>query len=387
MRNKIIKLSEKLSWGLNIFLLPLSLLMCKSQDISKYILNHTMEIYSRFSRFYFYKYSRYDKYPVKGLASNTGIADTAIILQGPVKYENNFTLLTAIRYKKIYPNVKVIVSTWENESDRFCDECEKNGIICLRNKLPENKINTNYQIFSSLCGVRFVEENNEIKYVLKTRTDQRIYNENFIENLKAMLDEYPIHGNHYHMNDRMIFLNAEGSTYKYYHISDMFVFGNKLDLLKMYSIPFTDISSNLPVDDDTKNKIMFIKRYEHMPEYDIYSFYNKFPDYDDFIKARYTIVSELYIIHSFWKLCMSEEGFKYSRKGELWKYWDFVGNYSIVIDTDDLELIWPKYIFEFWSSSNTQKLGQLSHANWLRLKQYMERLEQFDRSSIQESNM
>ena len=44
--------------------------------------------------------------------------DTAIMLQGPIVKENDFTYETIKLYQNNFPNAKIILSTWRNESIR-----------------------------------------------------------------------------------------------------------------------------------------------------------------------------------------------------------------------------------------------------------------------------
>lgn len=40
------------------------------------------------------------------------IDDTAIVIQGPITYENGYTEYTAKFYREIYPNIPIVISTW-----------------------------------------------------------------------------------------------------------------------------------------------------------------------------------------------------------------------------------------------------------------------------------
>ena len=65
-------------------------------------------------------------------------SDTAIVLQGPIAYENNYTADTIRLYRKVYPNAPIVVSTWPGEStDDFRKICRENSVALLENVPPE----------------------------------------------------------------------------------------------------------------------------------------------------------------------------------------------------------------------------------------------------------
>ena len=43
---------------------------------------------------------------------------TAIVIQGPIKYEDNFTYETVKLYNLLYPECEVVLSTWEDEAEK-----------------------------------------------------------------------------------------------------------------------------------------------------------------------------------------------------------------------------------------------------------------------------
>ena len=78
--------------------------------------------------------------------------DTAIVIQGPLAYDNNYTVETFKLYRSIYPNVPIVVSTWKNEATKaFREECEKNSIVLLESELPSSSdfYNMNKQLVSA----------------------------------------------------------------------------------------------------------------------------------------------------------------------------------------------------------------------------------------------
>ena len=94
--------------------------------------------------------------------------DTAIVLQGPIEYTNNYTEETFKLYRLIYPNVPIVISTWKGgATDNFRKECEENSVILLENEIPTPRgiANINLQLKSSLQGVKFIRDNTNAKFV------------------------------------------------------------------------------------------------------------------------------------------------------------------------------------------------------------------------------
>ena len=160
-----------------------------------------------------------------------------IVIQGPIAKENDFTLETVKYYGKIYPNVLVIVSTWENEDKQYLKqfESEKNCKVVL-NKPPTNPGtgNVNYQILSSLGGVKEAEQY-EKKYVLKTRSDMRITAVGVLEILQQYISEYAVADVlREKQKQRLVFFNA--FLFHPYHASDFFCFGTTQDIIDYYDV-------------------------------------------------------------------------------------------------------------------------------------------------------
>ena len=92
----------------------------------------------------------------------------AIILQGPIDNEENFTLETIRIYKKIFPNARIILSTWENENINQIRLIQKENIDLIQNKIPRNSGtgNINLQLKSTSAGIELAKSEG-IKYTLK----------------------------------------------------------------------------------------------------------------------------------------------------------------------------------------------------------------------------
>ena len=61
----------------------------------------------------------------------------AIIIQGPIENEDEFTLETVKIYKKIFPNTKIILSTWNTEKQSIIDKFKRENIEIILNEIPK----------------------------------------------------------------------------------------------------------------------------------------------------------------------------------------------------------------------------------------------------------
>ena len=132
-------------------------------------------------------------------------------------------------YYKSYPNIPIIVSTWEN-SDVTCDI----NTTLIKSKYPKDTgiQNKNLQIQSTIAGLSLVTT----KYVIKLRGDEEY------SNLKHAIDILL-------KNDDKILTSPvffrEWNMYPY-HISDHILIGKTLNINKM----FTEAAKNSVLGND-----------------------------------------------------------------------------------------------------------------------------------------
>jgi hypothetical protein len=158
-----------------------------------------------------------------------------LVLQGPLQLTRSFTLETVRLYKKNFPTADVIVSTWEGEDAATIDKLRQSGAIVLTSTLPSNRGpgNVNLQAASAAAGVR---EANRLgaEYVLKQRSDERIYNALALEMMVSMLLQFPP-GAKSGQQKRIIFGNG-GPAFNPYWMGEI-VFGSAQDMMEYYSSP------------------------------------------------------------------------------------------------------------------------------------------------------
>lgn len=120
--------------------------------------------------------------------------ETAIIIQGPVIYDDDFTYRTVRLYKLLFPGAMVILSTWDTEANKpeFLP-FKTLGIEIVLSKVPDHKgiLNLNYQVLSTYNGLKRAKEKGCV-YALKTRTDFRIHAEECLSHFKHLTKSFPL---------------------------------------------------------------------------------------------------------------------------------------------------------------------------------------------------
>lgn len=257
------------------------------------------------------------------------IPSLCIVIQGPIVKENDFTLETCKIYKKIFNNSEtIILSTWDTEDKKYLKNFEAIGVKVLLSKAPDfaGRANLNYQILSTMKGLKEGEKLG-CEYAIKTRTDQRFYSTNLSRDLFNLLKIYPPSPN-YNMHSRLVALSFNSFKYRYYGISDMFLFGNTQDMLKYWNSPL-----------DTK--------YKTIKQKDLWQQY----------------CSETYIaLHFLKNIGVTPE---YTLK-HTWKIYK---DLFIFIDKEILDMYWPKYtnLNSRWRLFRPNMLEEMRHSDWLNL--------------------
>lgn len=162
--------------------------------------------------------------------------NVCIVIQGPIKKEDNFTIETIKLYKKYYRKTPIVVSTWDTESEEDLNIIKQlcgDDNVCISHF--EKDCSVNYQRTTSSAGVAKATEIG-CRYVLKTRTDQRIYQSRILSSFIKLMHDYPI----------LIKCSAKGriiscglSTFsdRLYNVSDMMIFGFTEDVQRYFSCP------------------------------------------------------------------------------------------------------------------------------------------------------
>ena len=189
------------------------------------------------------EYCAYDIRPKKAencaslKLTNSSLPSYAVILQGPIMEQDNFTLETIRFYHKVFPDGKLIVSTWDTAPVSQLKALKKEGAEIVLSKLPKMSglMNVNYQFASTLAGIRKAKELG-CEYVFKTRSDQRIYRNNAYEMMYALLKQFPCKKQDI-QRERIIFMaSREGNMLWSCHYNDCLAFGTIKDMECFYDM-------------------------------------------------------------------------------------------------------------------------------------------------------
>jgi len=174
-----------------------------------------------------------------GLQSDVQITPTslAIVMQGQLILKNKFTLETILIYKKTFPpNTVLIVSTWKGSDEKTVKLLRESGVVVLLHDKP--KIggigNINFQIISTRAGIREAKKHN-VQYILKTRTDIRMYSTNIAEYLVSMCNMFIVPQN-YTQEKRIVAFSVNTYKYRPYSISDLTLFGTTHDIEEYFTV-------------------------------------------------------------------------------------------------------------------------------------------------------
>ncbi len=159
---------------------------------------------------------------------------TAIVIQGPIKKDDDFTLETVRLYKRLYPECVLILSTWNNEKEYLESFYKEGTVICL-SELPEHSgaLNCNFQGVSSHAGVAKAVELN-CERICKTRTDQRFYLPDLFKYLEDLTELFPLRIDT-QQKERLISISSTSFSHRPYHVCDMFLYGDAADVAGYFS--------------------------------------------------------------------------------------------------------------------------------------------------------
>jgi WavE lipopolysaccharide synthesis len=163
-----------------------------------------------------------------------------IVMQGPVVTENDFTLETLRLYGKHAPECRRILSTWKETPRPVLEAIAAEGVELVLSDKPANPglYNVNLQLVGAASGVRAAVAGGA-EWILKTRTDQRLYGESTLGFLVGLAKTFPVRGS-YDQRYRVIGLGQGSLKYAPYHLTDQTVFGHAEDLLKYWTPPLRE---------------------------------------------------------------------------------------------------------------------------------------------------
>jgi hypothetical protein len=176
----------------------------------------------------------------------------AIVIQGPIWSADDFTVETVRIYRRHMPDCKIVLSTWKDTPKHDLDLIAEEGVEIVLSDKPTipGPYNVNMQIVSASGGMRRAAELG-VEWVIKSRTDQRLYQPTIMSSLISLAQLFPPLGTAATTQKYRVFGMA-GGTFKFapYHLSDQTVFGHVDDMLSYWSPPLreTPLPESFPTD-------------------------------------------------------------------------------------------------------------------------------------------
>ena len=267
--------------------------------------------------------------------SSSEIDNVAIVIQGPLRLKNDFTLETAKLYRRFYPNCEIILSTWENENEQYTNKFLDLGVHVIRSKMLHKDLrkftSVNLQRETSLAGIKKAKDLG-CEYVAKTRTDQRMYSPSAIKLLLKMINLYPLENGLKTAHKRIITCSVGTFSNRCYNVSDLFLFGTIFDMERYFSCPL-----------DTRD-------------------HKTLPLYKDEAENSKNRFGEIWFASHYFELCGNELKWTKEDSNEL------RNDYFIIVDNEMIDLFWDKYtILEYrWRNYLNQiSLDLVTYADWL----------------------
>ena len=362
------KIAEKvLDPIIRFFNFPIAYLAGRSERMEKAILWPVIKSYATQSKDWIIQYTKLpknvEKIPVEWPDDNR-FAGYAIILQGPVRSEENFTVETVKYYKRCYPGVTVIVSTWTGSDTAAKAEAEKLGAVWIESEPPEARGagNVNMQLDSSLAGMKKAKALG-CRYAMKTRTDQRIYANDVLQYFRDLQEMFPS-GDLEIMPHRLVYISRDAS-YRYipFSLGDLVVFGETDEMVKLYSIKRDERSNDFRVvhredvhrvTDEIRDKLE--ARCDGSP-------YELFPDFEEWFYDY--MIAESHISFQFFS-----ENICPVRRGDdlMDAYYTYLKKYAVVADVEKVLIYFPKYPLHSrrsYNEFNTE--GKMDFKRWLEI--------------------
>lgn len=295
--------------------------------------------------------------------------DTAIVMQGPIEYTYDFTLETLYRYREIYPDAIIILSTWKSEiTEEFRWRAESIGIIILETNMPEDRgaFNVKLQLLGSYTGISLASEIEGIRYVLKTRTDQRIFLPDFLTYMKNLLKMYKVQSEE--LTERIIFLGGyQSSCTCPFEICDFMAFGAVEDIKKIYESSgdsdrlCKDGAAN-PYYLTTRARVLFERT--HVDNFREIVTMSEAERKDIARELMTFLCPETYIALAYYERVFAKRALTDEDDIHV-LYWDFLKRCVIIVDQEQLQFYWFKYEHKNLNTTNLISQGSLTASAWL----------------------
>ena len=262
------------------------------------------------------------------------LGKVCFVMQGPIAEEQDFTVQTVALYRRIFPNVLIIVSTWRNSNPSVIERLRVHSALVVQSEMPidAGPGNINLQIASTRAGLE-VAKTQRIDYILKTRTDIRIYAGDFLIHAQDLLELFPLGGAAKLVQKRRLLSISAGNKYLLNFVPDLNMFGHIEDMERYWSAKM-DMRGEAPV----LRKIQDIAKYG---------------------------LSEAYLFNSYCTRLGLQNDFS------LEGYWNILRDYFVVMDLFSADAYWMRHN-RYRENKNIHYYGPNTYDNfgfkdWLRL--------------------
>lgn len=263
-----------------------------------------------------------DKIPAS-VVSDDNYSNLAVIIQGPLKIDKNFSLETVKLYKRMFSEACIVVSTWKGENKNYINSLRREGAYVIENSRPKISGigNINFQLMSTKSGLLFAKEKG-CSYAIKTRTDQRLGRNGLFEFLSSLNNIFPVE-DVFNINQKGRIIVSEGNVASNmlipFHVCDFFYYGFLDDLISFF--------------DSDENPYHFSSRIER------FNLSEKLKKKNvSLVNYHHSLAPEAILIINYLK----RKGVDFDSES-LNDSWNFIKSYLISVSWDDLDLIWIKY--------------------------------------------
>ncbi len=261
-------------------------------------------------------------------------SDYGIVVQGNLKLEFDFTYNTLKYYKRIYPKAHIVLSCWNTDDKETIERIKTLNVDVIISDFPEKMRGygpINLQLKTTHAGIEHLLKYH-CKYILKTRTDQRVYEPDTLSFLSKMLSLFPM-SIKCKAQGRLISCSLSTFVNRLYNISDMMIFGYAEDVERYFSCPEDCRDYASPY---IENQIEYSK-----------------------LRTGEIYFASNYIESLGFELKWTIEDSDFFRK-ELF----------LIVDSEGIDLYWPKYTREEyrWRRYKIDKLKQGTFKEWLSLQ-------------------
>jgi hypothetical protein len=158
---------------------------------------------------------------------------TGIVIQGPIV--EKITVKICERYRELYPETRIVLSTWQNQNSLDLARIRKMGIHVLENVIPQNAgpANVNLQIKSTKSGIDYCKSL-KCEYVLKNRSDVMLSSDSFLENFYTLISTFT------KSNSKIVIPSYNSFLFRLYSPSDQIQFGKLNDLEQFWNSPMVE---------------------------------------------------------------------------------------------------------------------------------------------------